>query len=421
MAISNLYITGLPDGVDDEMFRQLFEEYGSGTIVSIKLFAQSNYGFVKYSTVEEAQAVINELNGCIWGNSTLVVKFANKDQGQGGGGAWSGGPGGGGNSSYAAAGGPVVIPGGAAGAAGYSAAGWTGISQPSSSRKGETAVDQVYVKGLPPDFQNDDLYHCFAGYGEVVWHRVLKKAGSDDAAVALVQMATAEEAAWLVENLHGNIPQGLSAPVSVTFSTPPRSKGGGKGSWGSKGGDNSWSGPTVVAPPAHAPAPPATPPPSASGKGSNNGSRSRDRYEPYEYEPFSASVPASQKRSASPEISSPPSPVVTAAPTPKVAPAAPPATSTSSEYNDSSNLYVKGLPKHADELYLYKLFAPFGAITSVRASAADWGTIGFVKFVQAQDAEVAIEQISGQSQPDGSMLQVSVKTLGRGSISQEAA
>jgi len=374
MAISNLYVTGLPDGVNDEMFRQLFDEYG--TVVSLKLFAQSNYGFVKYSTVEEAQAVIDQLNGCIWGNSTLIVKFANKDQGQGGwggGGGWSGSPGGG--SPYRSAGGSNY-----GAAAGYTAAGWTGISPPSSSRGGEVAMDQVYVKGLPKDMQDDELLHCFAGYGEVVWHRVLKRDNANDS-VALVQMGTTEEAAWLVENLHGNIPQGLSTPVSVTFSTPPRSKAGGKGGWTSYTGAGSWRSST---------------PPGSGGKGGNNGSRGR--YEPYAYEPYSTSAPPSQKRSASP-----------ASPATPTAKAAAPVI----EYNDSSNLYVKGLPKHADELYLYKLFAPFGAITSVRAQAADWGTIGFVKYVQAQDAEVAIENINGQSQPDGSILQVSVKTPGR--------
>jgi len=378
MAISNLYVTGLPDGVDDEMFRQLFDEYG--TIVSIKLFAQSNYGFVKYSTVDEAQAVITELNGCMWGNSTLIVKFANKDQGQNSwSGSWSGSPGGG--SSFRSAGGSQYGSNlGAPGAVSeFSGLGWTGISPPSSSRGGETAIDQVYVKGLPREMNDDELLHCFAGYGEVVWHRVLKKESSNDS-VALVQMGTPEEAQWLVENLHGNIPQGLTTPVSVTFSTPPRGKTAGKGGgWTSYTGASSWRSST---------------PSGCGGKGDNNGSRGR--YEPYSYEPYSVSVATSQKRSASPA-----SPVAKAAAIADVG------------YNDSSNLYVKGLPKHADELYMYKLFAPFGAITSVRAQAAEWGTIGFVKYVQSQDAEVAIENISGQSQPEGSILQVSVKTPGR--------
>jgi len=77
---------------------------------------------------------------------------------------------------------------------------------------------------------------------------------------------------------------------------------------------------------------------------------------------------------------------------------------------DESNLYVKGLPVMADELYLYKLFAPFGAIQSVKANAYDWGAIGFVKFAMVADAQGAIQALDNQQLPDGSLLNVSVKT-----------
>merc|ERR1719277_2264433 len=47
----------------------------------------------------------------------------------------------------------------------------------------------------------------------------------------MVQMANVDAAAWLVKNLNGNIPSGMTTPVRVHFS----GKGGGQGK-ASKGG-----------------------------------------------------------------------------------------------------------------------------------------------------------------------------------------
>merc|ERR1712151_726069 len=69
-----------------------------------------------------------------------------------------------------------------------------------------------------------------------------------------------------------------------------------------------------------------------------------------------------------------------------------------------------GLPIEADELYLYKVFAPMGAIESVKAVKQEWGTIGFVKFMNEQEAQVAMGSLNGYQLPDGHTLNVSVKT-----------
>uniref|UniRef100_A0A7S0FWH8 RRM domain-containing protein n=1 Tax=Pyrodinium bahamense TaxID=73915 RepID=A0A7S0FWH8_9DINO len=86
-----------------------------------------------------------------------------------------------------------------------------------------------------------------------------------------------------------------------------------------------------------------------------------------------------------------------------------------SDWNDGSNLYVKGLPKTVDELYLYKLFAPYGAIQSVKPVVQEWGAIGFVKYAHAEDAQAAIANVNGHTMSDGSVIQVSIKSVRKGS------
>ena len=55
---------------------------------------------------------------------------------------------------------------------------------------------------------------------------------------------------------------------------------------------------------------------------------------------------------------------------------------------DESNLHVKNLPPSADELYMYKVFFPFGPLDSisVEVSLDSTWTIGFDKYQLASDA-----------------------------------
>merc|ERR1711879_314658 len=54
-----------------------------------------------------------------------------------------------------------------------------------------------------------------------------KGGGKGDA--ALIQCADASEAQWVVENLSGNIPEGLTEPITVTYKKDkPKGKGKGK-------------------------------------------------------------------------------------------------------------------------------------------------------------------------------------------------
>mmetsp|Transcript_86483 Transcript_86483/g.245239 ORF Transcript_86483/g.245239 Transcript_86483/m.245239 type:complete len:385 (-) Transcript_86483:76-1230(-) len=307
-APTNLYVGGLPDGLDETAFKQLFE--GFGNIESCKLYPERRYGFVKFSSHDEAQSALNAANGTSFGASTLVVKFDDY-RGKGGKGDAASGSSWGGDDSSA------PFKGGKGG-------------------KSLVPTDQVYLKGLPAGFDDVQLRDIFGKYGNVTWSKVLRADGKGDTA-ALVQLASIDEAQWLVDNLDGNIPQGLTSPIVVQFSRPPgATKGKGKHEANFKGkGDGRYS-----------------PYGGGGGTGPPNGHGG----------------------------------------------------------DDESNLYVKGLPQEADELYLYKLFAPFGGVSSVKVLSQEWNPIGFVKYNYGADALQAIQAINGQTQPDGSVILVSVKT-----------
>ena len=83
------------------------------------------------------------------------------------------------------------------------------------------------------------------------------------------------------------------------------------------------------------------------------------------------------------------------------------------------SLYVKNLPSNADELWLYKAFAPFGAITSVRALRDRDTTalrgVGFVNYVDATAAQAAMAQLNAWP-VDGRRLSVELQRAQRSPV-----
>lgn len=73
---SNVYVGSLPAGITDFGFRQLFSAFG--TVVSTKVVSELHYGFVKYTSMPEAQTAIDAMNGFNCNGLTLQVRFANK-------------------------------------------------------------------------------------------------------------------------------------------------------------------------------------------------------------------------------------------------------------------------------------------------------------------------------------------------------
>jgi polyadenylate-binding protein len=79
----NLYIKNLDDDIDDGKLRGIFDQFG--TITSAKVMsdnkAQSKgFGFVCFSTPEEATKAVTEMNGKIVGNKPLYVALAQRKE-----------------------------------------------------------------------------------------------------------------------------------------------------------------------------------------------------------------------------------------------------------------------------------------------------------------------------------------------------
>jgi len=225
--------------------------------------------------------------------------------------------------------------------------------------------DRIYVKGLPAGMNDDAVRETFAAYGTVLDCKVLVDSGkSDDGtgqSVAIVKLGSAAEAAWAVTNLNGNIPEGLPRPIDVSYASKSRTETS-----------------TTI------------------------------RASPYD---------AVKSAVLSMGVVPPPAPIrpptavngMVASP-PEHECLIPGLANLISQAGPNSKLYIKGLPLNADDLYLYKVFAPFGCVLSVKALPKDGYCIGFVQYMTDAEAAGAIEGINGQMLTDGSVLQVAVKS-----------
>merc|ERR1712228_435966 len=83
----------------------------------------------------------------------------------------------------------------------------------------------------------------------------------------------------------------------------------------------------------------------------------------------------------------------------------------------ASNLYISGLPPTADELYLYKAFAPFGGVLSTFAKDDKYqNRIGFVTFAGDMEAQHAIDIMHGQATTEGTQISVKVQQQRKGTV-----
>ena len=79
----NLYIKNLEDGIDDEKLRSEFSNYG--TITSAKMMKDDKgnskgFGFVCFSSPDEATKAVTEMNGRILVTKPLYVALAQRKE-----------------------------------------------------------------------------------------------------------------------------------------------------------------------------------------------------------------------------------------------------------------------------------------------------------------------------------------------------
>jgi len=196
---NNLCIRGLPAGMTDETVVAVFGAYGTVLAASSIAAVPGHSGpahLVSMGTLEEAKWLVYNLHGNIPQGMTDPVTVR-----------------------YAIA---VVAP-----APPRTGPGTAPSSEPSRSIAADDGnlgepCDNLYVKGLPGGFTDETLVALFSSYGRVTRGTVLPSSPGVAHTAALVRMASVQEAKWLVDNLHGNIPEGLGDPVYIKFANNSR-------------------------------------------------------------------------------------------------------------------------------------------------------------------------------------------------------
>ena len=96
--------------------------------------------------------------------------------------------------------------------------------------------EDLFVTGLPLECTSVQAKQIFQQYGSVKQANVLPVASGKTAAAAFIIMESVEDARWVIDHVNGNVPQGLSSPVTVVFATPRAQRpNGGKGKGAMKG------------------------------------------------------------------------------------------------------------------------------------------------------------------------------------------
>jgi len=254
------------------------------------------FGFVKFAEVEIAELAIEKFNGTEYAGKVLEVKFANTD----------------------------------------------GDSDGQSGGGGAQPNDNIYVKGLPPSWSQDDLKSYFSQFGHIVECRLLH-ANKSTSSGALIRFLREYEATEAVKKANGLTLIGSATSLVVRYAEtqnkPKKTQGN-----GSTGGEDS----------------------------THNGAAFREAM------PNTGRIPSHDGLSEllSNEEDFAAINVLGTSPTHRFgnlttsAPA--PAGFSSNQLSASGNVCVQNLPLHADDLFLYKTFAPYGAILSAKVIRNDW-------------------------------------------------
>jgi len=352
---SNVFVNYMPADLDDDGLVGLFESYG--VIQSAKVMRDANtgvsrcFGFVKFQDINQATAAINTMNGAKIGTKSLLVKYANINH----------------NKST-----PQV-------------------EEPS------TPSNNLFVKGLPVDINQEQLKTIFRPYGNIVETKILKDTYNGDntsgisRGMAFVRYTSLQEATAAIQGLNNTTIPGEAKSISVKYADTEEERNERKQKTVRKG-------------------------------------QQLQRFNPYpQMQPavnnvfaqhYGQMIAAAQMGNMTfdPASGHPQSNV----PNGQGLPFSPVQTQSGAVYDTSglpdSNMYINNLPPEADDALLYRLFSPCGAISSVKtikdASSGLCAGYGFVKMANYFDAYSAIQNINGATVGDR-VLQVSFKKNSR--------
>lgn len=274
--------------------------------------------------------------------------------------------------------------------------------------------DNLYIADLPAGMNDSQLLEVFNAYGTIVQHKILPNPMPGGKTAAMMRFSDVEEARWIVDNVNGNIPQGLTDPVKVRYANQKSAgaapawgaqkgtKGGDKGGWDKGSWDKGgWD--------------------KGGAKGSSYGKATGKGYGK-ESSPYGGGKDSWGKggfdkgkgkdkgfdkgkgKGTACSIRVLTNGLIEAQALPGSA----------FMDNDNNCCYIAGLPPDSTDLDLYKIFAPFGALAprGVKAMMLPDGSckgIGFVNFLDPAQMEAAIATLNGTQLPDGNSITVQYK------------
>ena len=390
-ASENLFIGDLPVDFTDQQFLTVFSPYG--TIKSHKIVGRGPSGklaaVVAFGTADEAKWLIDNLHGTIPLGLTEPIQVRYKkhspDKGKAG---WDGGKGGGvpgvwaGNKDGRCTWDMGPIKGGCCHpdcSKGFYAGGGKGGGWNDGGKGGwlddsftpSPPSENLFVGDLPADFDATRLQQTFAPYGTIKSLKITAP-GTSGKLAACISFATVEEAKWLVDNLNGNVPLGLTEPIKVKFKEQK----------------------------------------------SQSGKAARNRYQallgPYDSGGCGGTDCAQSSKARTGVTGTTMAVFIQGLYASGAMPGSAPSIGGPRESNEST-LFISGLPYDCTDVDLYKIFSPFGAITpsGVHTKPGEQGAIckgyGSVNFLEASSAQEAITTLNGTQMPDGKVLRVSVQ------------
>uniref|UniRef100_A0A7S1LTC5 RRM domain-containing protein n=2 Tax=Alexandrium catenella TaxID=2925 RepID=A0A7S1LTC5_ALECA len=87
---------------------------------------------------------------------------------------------------------------------------------------GETPSERVYITNLPQDINEAKVKEVLGDYGTIKSVKVVSPG------TVILGLSSLDEAKWMVENLDGNMPEGITSSITVKFAK--------SGNWGAAGG-----------------------------------------------------------------------------------------------------------------------------------------------------------------------------------------
>lgn len=280
----------------------------------------------------------------------------------------------------------------------------------------------VWIGDLPPDMDQDTFVQVFQQYGQIASAKLCPPKAPGAKASGFIRFQSQAEATWVVDTLHGNIAMGLTdaivcnyaaeRPAMVAKGGAPamamggfgggcdggKGKGGGKwGKGGGKDGGGSWGELAgLVA--------------QMTGKGSAGDSYDGGaslRSQPYDAASKGGGKAAGKMKGGCGKGGKSECDAVYMA----VKNAGLIGTGKAPA---ECELYVGNIPQDSSDLFLFKLFSPFGAIAHTGAKAMvnpDGSCKGFafVDFVDPGAAQTAVATLNGMTLPDGRNLVVCLK------------